>query len=85
MQGVHGFQLTTSRPRALGFPASRLFIHCDCFPEEFSIIVTLRVLSIPAKVSTASWARSRHSLALQLAAHRFESMPSCREMNTSSR
>ncbi|KFW74455.1 Thrombospondin-type laminin G domain and EAR repeat-containing protein, partial [Phalacrocorax carbo] len=60
VQGVRGFQLTASRPRALGFPASRLFIHCDrfpsrlfihCdrFPEEFSIIITLRVLSIPVK------------------------------------
>ncbi|XP_074955722.1 thrombospondin-type laminin G domain and EAR repeat-containing protein isoform X2 [Phalacrocorax aristotelis] len=49
VQGVRGFQLTASRPRALGFPASRLFIHCDRFPEEFSIIITLRVLSIPVK------------------------------------
>ncbi|XP_026711354.1 thrombospondin-type laminin G domain and EAR repeat-containing protein isoform X1 [Athene cunicularia] len=49
VEGVRGFQLATSRPRALGFPASRLFIHCDRFPEEFSIIVTLRVLSVPAK------------------------------------
>ncbi|NXV99030.1 TSEAR protein, partial [Fregetta grallaria] len=49
VQGLRGFQLATSRPRALGFPASRLFVHCDRFPEEFSIIVTLRVLSVPAK------------------------------------
>ncbi|XP_025892196.1 thrombospondin-type laminin G domain and EAR repeat-containing protein [Nothoprocta perdicaria] len=49
VQGVRGFQLTASRPRALSFPASRLFIHCDRFPEEFSIIVTLRVLNVPAK------------------------------------
>ncbi|XP_072723367.1 thrombospondin-type laminin G domain and EAR repeat-containing protein isoform X1 [Ciconia boyciana] len=49
VQGVRGFQLATSRPHALGFPASRLFIHCDRFPEEFSIIVTLKVLSVPAK------------------------------------
>ncbi|KFZ58018.1 Thrombospondin-type laminin G domain and EAR repeat-containing protein, partial [Podiceps cristatus] len=49
VQGVRGFQLVASQPRALGFPASRLFIHCDRFPEEFSIIVTLRALSIPAK------------------------------------
>ncbi|NWR80696.1 TSEAR protein, partial [Centropus unirufus] len=48
-QGLRGFQLSASKPRALGFPASRLFIHCDRFPEEFSIIVTLRVLSIPTK------------------------------------
>ncbi|NXC61524.1 TSEAR protein, partial [Aleadryas rufinucha] len=49
VQGVRGFQLSASRPRALGFPASRLFIHCDRFPEEFSIIVTLRALRGPAK------------------------------------
>ncbi|NXE85244.1 TSEAR protein, partial [Cochlearius cochlearius] len=48
-QGVRGFQLAASRPRTLGFPASRLFIHCHRFPEEFSIIVTLRVLGVPAK------------------------------------
>ncbi|KAK2538707.1 Tspear [Columba livia] len=48
-QGVRGFQLAASQPRALAFPASRLFIHCHRFPEEFSIIVTLRVLSVPAK------------------------------------
>lgn len=53
VQGVRGFQLSASRPRALGFPASRLFIHCDRFPEEFSIIVTLRALRVPAKVSAA--------------------------------
>ncbi|XP_071293362.1 thrombospondin-type laminin G domain and EAR repeat-containing protein isoform X1 [Agelaius tricolor] len=43
-QGLRGLQLSASRPRALAFPASRLFIHCDRFPEEFSIIVTLRAL-----------------------------------------
>ncbi|NXT70968.1 TSEAR protein, partial [Chaetops frenatus] len=48
-QGMRGFQLSASRPRALGFPASRLFTHCDRFPEEFSIIATLRLLRRPAK------------------------------------
>ncbi|OXB83505.1 UNVERIFIED_CONTAM: hypothetical protein H355_006352 [Colinus virginianus] len=48
-QGLRGLQLHTSRPRALAFPASRLFLHCDRFPEEFSIIVTLRVLAVPTK------------------------------------
>lgn len=60
VQGVRGFQLSASRPRALGFPASRLFIHCDRFPEEFSIIVTLRALRRPAKVSAAGRARRGH-------------------------
>ncbi|NWQ84521.1 TSEAR protein, partial [Columbina picui] len=49
VQGLRGFQLAASQPRALAFPASRLFIHCHRFPEEFSIIVTLRVLGGPAK------------------------------------
>ncbi|NXT13741.1 TSEAR protein, partial [Prunella fulvescens] len=49
VQGVRGFQLSASRPRALAFPASRLFIHCERFPEEFSIIVTLRAPRGPAK------------------------------------
>ncbi|XP_050833877.1 thrombospondin-type laminin G domain and EAR repeat-containing protein isoform X2 [Serinus canaria] len=49
VQGLLGLQLSASRPRALAFPASRLFIHCDRFPEEFSIIVTLRALRRPAK------------------------------------
>ncbi|XP_021249884.1 thrombospondin-type laminin G domain and EAR repeat-containing protein [Numida meleagris] len=48
-QGLRGLQLRASRPRALAFPASRLFLHCDRFPEEFSIIVTLRVLAVPTK------------------------------------
>eukprot|EP00076_Gallus_gallus_P013907 XP_015132562.1 thrombospondin-type laminin G domain and EAR repeat-containing protein isoform X3 [Gallus gallus] len=48
-QGLSGLQLRASRPRALAFPASRLFLHCDRFPEEFSIIVTLRVLAVPTK------------------------------------
>ncbi|OWK51127.1 Thrombospondin-type laminin G domain and EAR repeat-containing protein [Lonchura striata] len=49
VQGVRGLQLSAARPRALGFPASRLFIHCDRFPEEFSLIVTLRARRRPAK------------------------------------
>lgn len=74
-QGVRGFQLAASQPRALAFPASRLFIHCHRFPEEFSIIVTLRVLSVPAKVSAAGRALSGHSLALQRVACRVHVLP----------
>ncbi|NXX74988.1 TSEAR protein, partial [Urocolius indicus] len=48
-QGLRGFQLSAARPRTLGFPASRLFVHCDRFPEEFSIVTTLRVPRGPAK------------------------------------
>lgn len=59
VQGMRGLQLAAAWPRALGFPASRLFVHCDRFPEEFSIIVTLRVLDVPAKVSATSGGRDR--------------------------
>ncbi|XP_051482508.1 thrombospondin-type laminin G domain and EAR repeat-containing protein [Apus apus] len=48
-QGLRGFQLAASQPRSLAFPASRLFLHCHLFPEEFSIIVTLRLLGVPAQ------------------------------------
>ncbi|NXE70384.1 TSEAR protein, partial [Calcarius ornatus] len=58
-QGLRGLQLSASRPRALAVPASRLFIHCDRFPEEFSIIVTLRALRRPAKVSAAGHGSAR--------------------------
>ncbi|XP_006876867.1 PREDICTED: thrombospondin-type laminin G domain and EAR repeat-containing protein-like [Chrysochloris asiatica] len=33
----------------MSFPASRIFIRCDLFPEEFSIVVTLKVSSLPPK------------------------------------
>ncbi|XP_030431667.1 thrombospondin-type laminin G domain and EAR repeat-containing protein [Gopherus evgoodei] len=49
VQGTRGFQFSASARRALSFPASQIFLYCDLFPEEFSIIITLRVLSIPSK------------------------------------
>ncbi|XP_011724163.2 thrombospondin-type laminin G domain and EAR repeat-containing protein [Macaca nemestrina] len=33
----------------MSFPASRIFSQCDLFPEEFSIVVTLRVPHLPPK------------------------------------
>lgn len=80
VQGMRGFQLSPSRPRALGFPASRLFIHCDRFPEEFSIIVTLRALRGPAKVRAAPGALRGHCGAPPVT-----SVPSRRGTSTSSR
>lgn len=80
VQGVRGFQLSSSRPRALAFPASRLFIHCDRFPEEFSIIVTLRALRGPAKVSAPGRAGRGHGAGTALTAR-----PSRRGTSTSSR
>ncbi|XP_037014114.2 thrombospondin-type laminin G domain and EAR repeat-containing protein [Artibeus jamaicensis] len=33
----------------MSFPASRIFVRCDLFPEEFSIVVTLKAPSLPPK------------------------------------
>uniref|UniRef100_A0A8D0H4B1 Thrombospondin type laminin G domain and EAR repeats n=1 Tax=Sphenodon punctatus TaxID=8508 RepID=A0A8D0H4B1_SPHPU len=51
VQGARGFQLSESHPHFLSFQASRIFLYCDLFPEEFSIIVTLKALHIPPKVN----------------------------------
>uniref|UniRef100_A0A8C5RYY0 Laminin G domain-containing protein n=1 Tax=Laticauda laticaudata TaxID=8630 RepID=A0A8C5RYY0_LATLA len=42
IQGARGFQLSATNPRFLNFPASRIFIYCDLFPEEFSIVFTIK-------------------------------------------
>uniref|UniRef100_A0A8D2J720 Thrombospondin type laminin G domain and EAR repeats n=1 Tax=Varanus komodoensis TaxID=61221 RepID=A0A8D2J720_VARKO len=49
VQGARGFQFTAVRPRFLSFPASRLFIYCDLFPEEFSIVFTLKAFHMQSK------------------------------------
>ncbi|XP_066478422.1 thrombospondin-type laminin G domain and EAR repeat-containing protein [Tiliqua scincoides] len=49
MQGARGFQFSAVRPRFLSFPASRFFIYCNLFPEEFSIIFTLKVFHMQSK------------------------------------
>ncbi|XP_037380666.1 thrombospondin-type laminin G domain and EAR repeat-containing protein [Talpa occidentalis] len=48
-QGTHGLQLSAAAPHAVSFPASRIFFRCDFFPEEFSIVVTLKVPDLPPK------------------------------------
>ncbi|XP_030065493.1 thrombospondin-type laminin G domain and EAR repeat-containing protein [Microcaecilia unicolor] len=48
VQGARGFLFSTS-VRPPSFPSSQLFINCGLFPEEFSIVVTLKVTSIPPK------------------------------------
>lgn len=53
VHGVRGLQLSAADPHVLSFPASRVFFRCDLFPEEFSIVVTLRVPSLPPKVGGA--------------------------------
>uniref|UniRef100_A0A8C9KFZ2 Thrombospondin type laminin G domain and EAR repeats n=1 Tax=Panthera tigris altaica TaxID=74533 RepID=A0A8C9KFZ2_PANTA len=49
--GVRGLQLSAAAPHAMSFPASRIFFQCDLFPEEFSIVITLKVPNLPPKVS----------------------------------
>ncbi|KAM5281708.1 thrombospondin-type laminin G domain and EAR repeat-containing protein [Ctenodactylus gundi] len=48
-QGVRGLQLSAAAARAASFPASRLFSRCHLFPEEFSIVVTLKMPHLPPK------------------------------------
>lgn len=50
-EGVLGLQFSATEPHTMSFPASRIFSSCDLFPEEFSIVVTLRVPNLPPKVS----------------------------------
>ncbi|KAM9696449.1 thrombospondin-type laminin G domain and EAR repeat-containing protein [Dama dama] len=69
VQGARGLQLSAATPHALSFPASRIFFRCDLFPEEFSIVVTLRVPSLPPKKNEyllAVVAEERDSLLLGL-------------------
>ncbi|XP_029462037.1 LOW QUALITY PROTEIN: thrombospondin-type laminin G domain and EAR repeat-containing protein [Rhinatrema bivittatum] len=48
VQGARGFLFSAS-VHPLSFPSSQLFINCGLFPEEFSIVITLKVTSIPPK------------------------------------
>ncbi|KAJ8349868.1 hypothetical protein SKAU_G00249980 [Synaphobranchus kaupii] len=48
--GARGLHFT-GPPRALGFPASQVFINCEFFPQEFSIVVTLKVSRMAPKKS----------------------------------
>ncbi|KAI2660525.1 Thrombospondin-type laminin G domain and EAR repeat-containing protein [Labeo rohita] len=41
-RGARGFQFSGS-PQLFSFPASQLFINCNFFPAEFSIVVTLKI------------------------------------------
>ncbi|XP_077851662.1 thrombospondin-type laminin G domain and EAR repeat-containing protein isoform X1 [Macaca mulatta] len=49
VHGARGLQLSAAAPHVMSFPASRIFSQCDLFPEEFSIVVTLRVPHLPPK------------------------------------
>ncbi|KAM5153147.1 thrombospondin-type laminin G domain and EAR repeat-containing protein isoform 2-T2 [Mantella aurantiaca] len=64
-QGVRGFHLSGS-PHVLSFPSSRLFHNCYLFPEEFSIVITVKIPSLPPKKNeylfTMITEESRHVL-----------------------
>ncbi|XP_069471944.1 thrombospondin-type laminin G domain and EAR repeat-containing protein isoform X2 [Ambystoma mexicanum] len=47
-QGARGFRLSAPA-HALSFPASRFFVHCDLFPEEFSVVLTVKIDRLPPK------------------------------------
>ncbi|XP_034510543.1 thrombospondin-type laminin G domain and EAR repeat-containing protein-like [Ailuropoda melanoleuca] len=51
--GVRGLQLSAAAPHAVSFPASRIFFRCDLFPEEFSIVITLKVPNLPPKLKAS--------------------------------
>lgn len=57
VQGALGLQLSAAALHAMSFPASRIFVRCDLFPEEFSIVVTLKAPSLTPKVSDTSGLR----------------------------
>ncbi|XP_060040610.1 thrombospondin-type laminin G domain and EAR repeat-containing protein [Erinaceus europaeus] len=48
-QGAPGLQLSAAHPHTLSFPAGRLFSACDLFPEEFSVVVTLKAPDLAPK------------------------------------
>ncbi|XP_065105138.1 thrombospondin-type laminin G domain and EAR repeat-containing protein [Paramisgurnus dabryanus] len=49
-RGARGFQFSGS-PQLFSFPASRLFINCNFFPAEFSIVVTLKIPEMAPETS----------------------------------
>lgn len=50
-RGARGFQFSGS-PQLFSFPASQLFINCNFFPAEFSIVVTLKIPQMAPEVRT---------------------------------
>ncbi|XP_041937368.1 thrombospondin-type laminin G domain and EAR repeat-containing protein isoform X1 [Alosa sapidissima] len=48
--GVQGVQLSGPL-RGLGFPSSQIFVNCQRFPSEFSVVVTIKVDRIAPKMS----------------------------------
>lgn len=49
--GVRGVRFSSPHP-SLSFPSSQLLVNCDFFPQEFSIVVTLKINHNAHKVST---------------------------------
>ncbi|XP_028663329.2 LOW QUALITY PROTEIN: thrombospondin-type laminin G domain and EAR repeat-containing protein-like [Erpetoichthys calabaricus] len=46
--GMRGFQISSPHGK-VSFPASQFFINCDHFPEEFSIVITMKALQAAPK------------------------------------
>ncbi|XP_068195489.1 thrombospondin-type laminin G domain and EAR repeat-containing protein-like [Antennarius striatus] len=47
--GVRGVYISQTPYNPLSFPSSQLLVNCDLFPEEFSIVVTIKVTRHTAK------------------------------------
>uniref|UniRef100_A0A8C5M430 Thrombospondin type laminin G domain and EAR repeats n=1 Tax=Leptobrachium leishanense TaxID=445787 RepID=A0A8C5M430_9ANUR len=64
-QGARGFRLPVF-PHILSFPSMRIFHNCQLFPEEFSIVITVKIPEMPAKKNeylfTMITERSKHVL-----------------------
>ncbi|XP_069010606.1 thrombospondin-type laminin G domain and EAR repeat-containing protein-like [Embiotoca jacksoni] len=50
-KGSRGVRLTGAMATALSFPASQIFTHCDYFPAEFSLVVTVKIPRLREKTN----------------------------------
>ncbi|XP_031414884.1 thrombospondin-type laminin G domain and EAR repeat-containing protein isoform X3 [Clupea harengus] len=57
--GARGVQFSSGPQRALSFPSSQIFVNCQHFPAEFSVVVTMKVDRIAPKTSEYIFAMVR--------------------------
>ncbi|XP_069581236.1 thrombospondin-type laminin G domain and EAR repeat-containing protein-like [Brachyistius frenatus] len=50
-KGSRGVRFTGAMATALSFPASQIFTHCDYFPAEFSLVVTVKIPRLREKTN----------------------------------
>lgn len=50
-RGSRGLRLSGAAVTALSFPASQIFINCDMFPAEFSLVATFKTPRMRDKVN----------------------------------